>query len=137
YGSAFASYASEDRDEVLAIIQGMQKVTPGLNVFLDVASLRSGQHWMEQLRKEIALRDVFYLFWSEPAKKSPCVEPECRCGYQDRGLDFIDPVPLVSPDVVPPPQELAELHFSDWVLAFKSTAAFGLGSGTGGFHPGG
>jgi hypothetical protein len=35
-----------------------------------------------------------------------------------RGVDYIDPVPLVSPDLVPPPPELAQLHFNDWVLAF-------------------
>ncbi len=37
----------------------------------------------------------------------------------ERGLEFIDPVPLVSPDKVKPPPELAgQLHFNDWVLAY-------------------
>jgi len=40
---AFASYASPDRDEVLGRIQGMQKIAPDLEVFLDVAKLRSGE----------------------------------------------------------------------------------------------
>ena len=34
------------------------------------------------------------------------------------GLDFIDPVPLVSPLKVPPPPELVDKHFNDWELAF-------------------
>ena len=37
-----------------------------------------------------------------------------------RGIDYIDPVPLAPPDVVPPPAELAQdLHFNDWVLAYR------------------
>jgi len=116
---AFASYASADRDAVLARIQGIQKGAPGLDIFLDVAHLHSGDHWQERLRAEILRRDVLYLFWSEAASKSPWVEWEWRCALQERGIDFIDPVPLVSPKQVPPPPELAgTLHFNDWVLAF-------------------
>lgn len=38
-----------------------------------------------------------------------------------KGVDFIDPVPLESPDVCPPPKELAETHFNDWTLAFEQS----------------
>jgi molecular chaperone DnaK len=120
--TAFASYAGEDRDEVLAIIQGLQKGMPDLDIFLDVARLRSGQRWQEQLWSEIAARDVFYLFWSAAASRSEWVEREWRCAYERRGLDFIDPVPLAPPEIVRPPRELAELHFNDWVLAYKRRA---------------
>ena len=116
--TAFASYASEDRDAVLARIQGIQKVAPKLEVFLDVLNLRSGEDWNRRLRKEIPSRDIFYLFWSESASRSNWVEMEWRCALEARGLDFIDPVPLVSPSKVPPPRELASRHFNDWVLAF-------------------
>jgi len=119
FRTAFASYASENRDEVLSVIQGLQKAVPGLDVFLDVAQLRSGQNWQDQLWSAIPSRDVFYLFWSEAASRSPWVEKEWRCAVETRGIGFIDPVPLVSPEVVPPPKELGELHFNDWVLAFK------------------
>jgi hypothetical protein len=64
-----------------------------------------------------------YLFWSEAASRSQWVEWEWRCGFQERGIDFIDPCPLVSPDSVPPPKELADqLHFNDWVLAYMRNA---------------
>lgn len=116
--TAFASYASEDRDAVLARIQGIQKAAPKLEVFLDVLNLRSGEDWSKRLWKEIPSRDIFYLFWSESASRSNWVEKEWRCALEARGLDFIDPVPLVSPSKVPPPRELASRHFNDWVLAF-------------------
>lgn len=117
--TAFASYSSEDRDEVLARIQGMQKVLPDLDVFVDVHALRSGMKWENRMAEEIRSRDVFYLFWSLAASSSQWVEKEWRTAIRFRGLDFIDPVPLVSPDAVRPPAELAsQLHFNDWVLAF-------------------
>ena len=104
---AFASYASQDRRAVLARIQGIQKVAPDLEIFVDVASLRSGERWADRLEREVTGRDVFYLFWSAGASTSEWVEREWRAALQARGLDYIDPVPLVDPAVVPPPPELA------------------------------
>jgi Protein kinase domain/TIR domain len=118
---AFASYATADRNEVLARVQGLQKAAPGLEIFLDVFSLRSGQYWERELWEVIPRNDVFYLFWSANARKSEWVEKEWRCALKTRGLDFIDPVPLEPPHKVPPPPELAEKHFNDWVLAFMHT----------------
>ena len=118
YRQAFASYAAPDRDEVLARVQGMLKAAPGLQVFLDVLSLRSGQDWERVLTTAIPASDIFYLFWSSNARASEWVEKEWRCALRERGLDFIDPVPLEPPDQAPPPQELATLHFNDWMLAF-------------------
>jgi hypothetical protein len=123
---AFVSYASADRDEVLPRLQGIQKALPALDIFLDVLSLRSGQYWEQELWKVIPPNDVFYLFWSANAQKSEWVEKEWRCALQARGLDFIDPVPLVSPEEIPPPPELAEKHFNDWVLAFMRRRESGL-----------
>jgi hypothetical protein len=117
---AFASYASEDRRDVLARIQGILKAAPTLEVFLDVLSLRSGENWAEKLWMVVPSSDVFYLFWSEHARASPWVEREWRCALETRGIDFIDPVPLVDPDRVPPPAELASKYFNDWVLAFMA-----------------
>lgn len=120
---AFASYAHQDRDAVLARIQGIQKGAPDLDVFLDVLSLRSGDRWQERLRDEILRRDILYLFWSRAASSSTWVEWEWRCALRERGIYFIDPVPLAAPDQVPPPPELGgTLHFNDWVLAFMAGA---------------
>lgn len=118
YNNAFASYASPDRDAVLARIQGIQTAIPQLNIFLDVMSLRSGQFWEEELWKVIPASDIFYLFWSGHARESEWVEKEWHCALKTRGIDFIHPVPLVSPEQVPPPPELASKHFCDWTLAF-------------------
>lgn len=118
YRKAFPSYSSKDRDAVLCRIQGIQKVAPYLEVNMDVIRLRSGQYWEKELWKIIPQNDIFYLFWSKNACKSEWVEKEWRCALKTKGIDFIDPVPLVSPDEVPPPTELAGKHFNDWVLAF-------------------
>ena len=119
--TAFASYASENRAEVMARVQGLEKA--GVDVFVDVIKLRSGQHYESIIFDVIPRRDVFYLFWSEAASCSLWVEKEWRCALVTRGLDYIDPIPLVSPELVPPPPELAsELHFNDWILAFVKGA---------------
>ncbi|MGC1298618.1 MAG: type VI secretion system ImpA family N-terminal domain-containing protein [Alloacidobacterium sp.] len=119
YRNAFASYASEDRDAVLGRIQGICKVAPEMEIFLDVVSLRSGQNWELELWRVIPASDIFYLFWSSHARKSKWVEKEWRCALRERGIEFIDPIPLESPAESPPPPELSSLHFNDWMLAFR------------------
>lgn len=109
--TVFASYASEDRLEVLRWARGAQTV--GVDVFLDVLSLREGQYWEKELWKHIPSKDLFCLFWSEPASRSPWVEKEWKCALVARGLDYIHPVPLVDPRKVPPPKELSVKHFND------------------------
>jgi hypothetical protein len=102
---------------------GLQKGLPYLDIFVDVDSLRSGKKWSQEIRKVIPSRDVFYLFWSANASKSHWVEEEWRCALSRRGLNFIDPCPLVSPKEVPPPAELEKLHFYDRWLAYRDTKA--------------
>ena len=116
--SAYASYATEDRHDVLARIQGMLKVVPDLDVFVDVLSLRSGDNWRQRLEAAIVDHDVFYLFWSSAACQSTWVDWEWRTALRTRGLECIAPVPLETPDKAPPPPELSSLHFNDWTLQF-------------------
>jgi hypothetical protein len=119
---AFASYASRDRHEVMARVQGLEKA--GVDVFVDVKNLRSGEHYEARLLEEITSRDVFFLFWSKAASVSEWVEKEWRFALARRGLNFIDPIPLASPERVPPPRELAgTLHFDDWTVAYASAMA--------------
>jgi hypothetical protein len=115
--TAFACYSSEDRADVLGRIQGMNKVRPDLEVFVDVLELRSGQDWEKTIKPHLDSKDVFYLFWSKPAAGSKEVEKEWRYAFTNRGLDYIDPVPLVDPRVAPVPEELKQLHFGDRFLA--------------------
>jgi hypothetical protein len=96
----------------------MQKILPKLEVFIDVISLRSGQKWEQELWKVIPTYDVFYLFWSANARRSDWVDKEWRCALKTRNLDYIDPIPLVSPEEAPPPPELASKHFNDWMLPY-------------------
>ncbi len=117
FRKAFASYASHDTNDVLARLQGICKVLPDLDVFYDKLSLRSGEDWKERLAKEIESRDVFYLFWSAAARNSSNVEWEWNLALEKRGIQYINPVPLISPRVVPPPDRLRSLHFFDWHLA--------------------
>lgn len=112
--TAFASYASEDRAEVLRRIQGMRAWQPGLDIFVDFHSLFPGERWKERLQEEILKRDRFFLFWSRAASASGYVESEWRAALVCRGLSSITPVPLEPPDVAKPPTELAALHFGDF-----------------------
>jgi type VI secretion system ImpA family protein len=123
YQTAFASYASEDRDAVLGRIQGIRKVAPDLDIFLDVMSLRSGLNWEQELWRVIPASDIFYLFWSSFAKRSEWVEKEWRCALRERGIGFIDPIPLQPPEESPPPQELSSLHFNDPILPYRRQSA--------------
>nr|MBC8443377.1 TIR domain-containing protein [PVC group bacterium] len=112
--SAFASYAEEDRRDVLRWTQGAKGV--GVDVFVDVLSLRGGQDWERELREHVPSKDRFFLFWSQHAKDSPWVRKEWECAFEARGCDYIHPVPLVDPRTVPPPKRLAECtHFEDLV----------------------
>lgn len=116
---AFVSYASPDRSRVATIIQGMKKARPDMDVFFDVESLRSGEDWERTLHREIEGRDVLFLCWSRNAKASHWVEVEWRYAMALKGLDAIEPVPLESPDVCPPPPELNGKHFNDRALLYN------------------
>ena len=55
--TAFASYASENREEALFLIQGMRKIAPDLEIFVDVFSLRSGQNWQDKLKEHVPKKE--------------------------------------------------------------------------------
>ena len=116
--SAFASYTSKDRRRVLARVQGIEKL--GVSVFMDTHGLRSNDQYKKRIFEAIDSADIFYLFWSRHATRSNWVDQEWRYGYKQKGLAFIDPVPLVDPRKAPPPPELAEhKHFNDWTLIYS------------------
>jgi len=114
--SAFVSYASQDRNRVASIIQGMKKARPDMDIFFDIESLRSGQKWEDALKSEIASRDILFLCWSRFARDSKWVDMEWRYALENKGEDCIEPIPIDSPDVCPPPIELQQKHFNDKML---------------------
>ena len=115
--SIFASYASQDRLDVLRWTQGAE--TLGVDVFVDVLTLRAGSNWTVELFRQVPAMDLFCLFWSKAASESVWVEREWRCALAARGLDYIHPVPLVDPRTVPPPRELSQTkHFNDPTAVF-------------------
>lgn len=107
----FASYSSKDRIPVLRFKQGAE--ASGVDVFVDVLSMRKGEDWAQRLEQEVSSRDRFCLFWSKDASESEWVEKEWRAAYKAKGLRYIHPVPLSDPRDVPPPAELGSKHFND------------------------
>ena len=119
--SAFVSYASQDRKRVAAIVQGIQKARPDMDVFFDVESLRSGEDWEMALRREIERRDILYLCWSHFARDSKWVDAEWRFALERKGAEYIEPIPIESPENCPPPEELSHKHFNDKLLYIMNT----------------
>ena len=114
--SAFVSYASQDRNRVALIVQGMQKARPDMDIFFDVENLRSGESWEDALWAEIDQRDTLFLCWSRNAAESPWVSREWKYCYKQKGPESIEPIPLEPPSICPPPEELRRKHFNDRLL---------------------
>ena len=117
--SAFASYAREDRRDVLSRVRSLQ-IFADVDVFLDCLSVRPGDEWRAALEREIRSRDVFWLFWSRHARGSSWVEWEWRQALASKTLANIQPHPLEPADRAPPPPELSALQFGaqyEWYLS--------------------
>jgi TIR domain len=123
FSSVFASYAHED-DHVVQVFAEAYRAL-GINVLVDKASLWAGDDWRQALSRLIEEADLFQLFWSEAASRSPYVAEEWRhaLSLQDRkGERFIRPLYWTSP-WPPPPAQLAHLHFASLDLAALSGVA--------------
>jgi hypothetical protein len=121
FSSVFASYAHEDDHVVQAFAEAYRAL--GIEVLVDKASLRAGQDWEQTLLRLIEEADLFQLFWSEAASRSPYVAEEWRhaLSLQDhKGERFIRPLYWTSP-WPPPPAQLAHLHFAALDLAALSS----------------
>jgi hypothetical protein len=105
-------------------------------VLVDKASLLAGQDWEQALLGLIEKADLFQLFWSEAASRSPNVAEEWRHALllQDqKGERFIRPLYWKIPWPAPPAQ-LAHLHFAAIDLAALSSVAGRSGPGTTSVH---
>jgi TIR domain len=101
--SAFASYVTSDRQEVLSRIRSVQ-ISTGIDVFVDCLSIRPGERWKPKLKEEISNRDIFWLFWSREAMKSPWVDWEWRTALAEKTINGIQPHPLEPSDLAPAPK---------------------------------
>ena len=108
--TAFASYATRDRREVLSRIRSLQIFT-NINVFVNCLSLHPGDRWKPKLHEEICNRDIFWLFWSRRARESEWVDWEWRTALDLKTLNGIQPHPLEPVELAPPPDELSDLQF--------------------------
>jgi hypothetical protein len=118
YRTAFISYASKDRQEVLKRVQML--TATGIDFFQDVLDLDPGDRWEKKLYERIDESDVLFLFWSTAARESEWVRREWQYGLERKGEDFICPVIIEGPPPPEPPPELTHIHFSDKVLYFMS-----------------
>jgi len=87
-------------------------------VFFDVDSLRSGENWQRMRQAEIERRDVLFLCWSHSARDSEWVDREWRYALANKGLDFIEPVPIEPPSVCQLPRELSSKSFHERSLFY-------------------
>jgi hypothetical protein len=119
YRSAFISYASGDRAEVVRRLQMLS--TLGIKYFQDVLDLSPGDRWERKLYQHIDECDLFLLFWSNRAKQSEWVRKEVNYALaRKRGDEFVPPeirpVVIEGPPVIPPWEELSHLHLNDMLV---------------------
>ena len=110
----FASFAPADRP-VAAQFERFARAM-GDEYLSSCTALRAGDAWDDRLRELIDKADVFQLFWSRNALRSPMVEREWRHALSLGRPSFIRPVywedPLpADPDRDLPPDDLRRLYF--------------------------
>jgi hypothetical protein len=110
--TAFASYASQDRLDVLERVSSIQR-SAGLKVFMDVIDLRMGEQWNPALDEHIQASDRFLLFWSENSAKSRWVTWEREHAIKAHGEDVLELHLLRFTPIDQVPEELRKYHFND------------------------
>lgn len=118
--TAFASYASTDRDRVLDRVAAV-RISAGLDVFLDCLSLHPGEAWKQRLADEIRERDLFLLFWTAAAAGSEWVTWEWQTALAAKGKNGLQVHPLESG--IAPPEQLKDLHFGDVMMLIRDAGA--------------
>ena len=111
--SAFASYASQDADEVGARLSTLAHWAPGLTIFQDCLDLRPGEMFKASLQQRIVDHEAFLLFWSRRAAASMWVRWELAKAIELKGREAIIPMPLEDPSIAEPPEQLADVHMRD------------------------
>src|SRR5260370_27153653 len=99
FSKAFISYASPDRKKVLERVQML--TAAGIEFFQDVLNLDPGDRWARKLYQHIDDSDVLFLFWSRAARESEWVAREWQFALERKGDDFIRPVIIERPPLLP------------------------------------
>jgi hypothetical protein len=114
YRKIFASYSHKDT----AMVEQFERYVEALGdrYLRDALSLRSGEVWSDGLKQLIEQADVFQLFWSKNAMRSPYVRKEWEYALSLHRPSFVrptyweDPLPAL-PEEGLPPEDLVRLHF--------------------------
>jgi hypothetical protein len=106
----FISYSRKDT-EVARTFKNILEGT-GLDVFLDVDDLRSGQLWEDELKRRIEHAKVFQIFWSANYSQSENCKLEWEYALQqNKDEGYIRPVFWEKPISPKPPEELNKFNF--------------------------
>lgn len=119
---AFASYASQDRAEVLGRVSSIAQST-GMEIFVDCTHLRMGEEWELALLEHILDSDRFLLFWSEFAAQSTWVRRETEEAVDAHGASVVELHPLRHTPVDSLPDYLRKLHADDIYLQVRDADA--------------
>jgi hypothetical protein len=114
YRRIFASYSHRD----VQVVHQFERYAKGIGdrYLRDVVHLRAGEVWTEALERLIDEADVFQLFWSDHAMRSPYVRKEWEYALGLGRQRFVRPTywtrPLPEdPAAGLPPQALRDLEF--------------------------
>lgn len=126
FKQAFISYASQDRNIVVRLVQ-MLRINE-IQFFQDLLHLEPGERWARELYRRIDDSDLFLIFWSSHAKASEWVMNEIRYALSCQKGDVdappvIHPIIVEGPPPVPAPPELRHLHFNDPLIYFRDRGA--------------
>jgi hypothetical protein len=138
YRNIFVSYSRKDWP-VVKRVMGYVSST-GDKFLVDVEDLRAGQEWQPGLLELIRQADVFQLFWSSNAMKSPEVRKEWEFALSLHKPNFVrasyweDPLPKDEKLGLPPP-DLDATHFYKIPIepdpVTRAAAGFGVGHSLG------
>ncbi len=106
----FISYSRKDK-EVARAFKNVLEAT-GLDVFLDVDDIRTGQFWQDELLRRIERAKIFQIFWSPNYSESE----NCRLEWeyalkQNKEEGYIRPIFWSNPLSPRPPEELNKYNF--------------------------
>jgi hypothetical protein len=118
YRYAFISYASQDRPDMLKVLQGFD--VNGIRYFADIHSLEPGDRWERRIEAGLEECDLFLLIWSKQAKASDWVKKEVlhalkRQGERGHAPPRIHPI-FVEWPIELPWREASKLHFNSPLL---------------------